>query len=74
MKLKIKKRKLILFASLLILSRLICFKRSQTAVLMKLLLIKFKLWFSITWNVLKAVYPMFPLTPLSPIIRYTIDI
>jgi len=66
---KLKSRKkLILFASLLIVSRLVYFKRTRIMLLMKLLLTKFKLWLSITWTVFKYIHPAFPLTPARPLI------
>ena len=72
-KLKIKKKKLILFSSLLILSKLVYYKQTRIILLTKSLFIKFKLWFSIIWNVFKTVYPTFSLTRVRLVMCYIID-
>jgi len=72
-KLKTKRKKLTLFSSLLILSTLMYFKRSQTILLTKSLFIKFKLWFSMIWNIFKTVYPTFSLTRVRLVMCCIID-
>jgi len=72
-RLKTKKKKLTLFSSLLILSTLVYYEQTRIILLTKSLFIKFKLWFSIIWNVFKTVYPTFSLTRVRLVMCYIID-